>query len=96
MSTETKWTWERIGDVGQVPEFTLNGPDILCRYWHDQPRKDAHLIAAARELYEELETLVGELEAAQSYMRLSSLGFQVMNDCLARSKAVLKKARGES
>jgi len=49
--TPAPWTWEKVVGDGKVTEFTLNGPDVLCRFWWDKPPSaDARLIANAPTL----------------------------------------------
>lgn len=50
--TPGPWVWTKVAQDGQLTEHTLEGPKILCRYWHDPPDADARLIAAAPDLYE--------------------------------------------
>ncbi len=54
--TPGPWQWERLIETDNRPrvaEFTLKGPDVLCRYWYDNPPSiDARLIAAAPDLFE--------------------------------------------
>lgn len=58
--TSGPWVWERVATHGMIPEYTLQGPDVLCRYWCDGPQtSDAHLIAAAPQLLEALDDLCG-------------------------------------
>ena len=51
--TPGPWKWEVIKGEQKVTEHTLHGPDVLCRYWYDEPPSaDARLIAVAPELLE--------------------------------------------
>ena len=47
--TPGPWLWETVeGDQSMITESSLKGPDVLCRYWYDDPPSaDALLIAAA-------------------------------------------------
>lgn len=57
------WIWERTENPGlTVPEMTLRGPDVLCRYWDaDVTRsKDAAKIAAAQYMLEALEAIAAK------------------------------------
>jgi hypothetical protein len=49
-----EWKWERVAEPQTVPEFTLNGPDVLCRYWFDKPPSDDALLIAAAPTMQEL------------------------------------------
>ena len=52
------WIWEKVEGPNLVTEHTLKGPDVLCRYWYDNPPSDhAHLIAAAADLLAALEAV---------------------------------------
>jgi hypothetical protein len=47
-----------VDGPGFVAEHTLNGPDVLCRYWGDKPPSaDAYMIAAAPDMLTELQSL---------------------------------------
>lgn len=48
------WTWEEVKAEGCVTVHTLNGPNVLCRYWGDSKPSDANLILAAPEMLEAL------------------------------------------
>ncbi len=67
--TPGPWTWERLVEddgLPRVAEFTLKGPDVLCRYWHDSPPSaDALTIAAASDLLAALNTAAGYLMNAK-------------------------------
>jgi hypothetical protein len=54
--TPGPWLWETVeGDQSMITESSLKGPDVLCRYWYDDPPSaDALLIAAAPEMAEML------------------------------------------
>lgn len=76
-----QWTWERVADAGSVVEFTLNGPDVLCRYWYDRPpSKDARLIAAAPDMYEALKAVVSVADR-------KTVEFDLARAALARAEA---------
>ncbi len=54
------WKWETVMGHRQVTEHTLEGPDILCRYWGNElPSFDARLIGNALELYKKVKILLG-------------------------------------
>jgi hypothetical protein len=59
-STPGPWVWKQLDyDQPHVPEFTLDGPDVLCRYWRDErPSANALLIAAAPILLKALQDIV--------------------------------------
>ncbi len=47
------WKWEKVEGDMSVTEWTLKGPDVLCRYWYDKPpSQDAKLLAVAPVLLE--------------------------------------------
>lgn len=57
--TPGPWYWESVKNPGFIPEHTLVGPDVLCRYWHDKPPSaDALLIAAAPDTAAERDRLL--------------------------------------
>lgn len=50
------WVWEKVAEVGFVTEHTLKGPDVLCRYWHNEPpSNDAKLIGMSLNIKTTLE-----------------------------------------
>lgn len=83
--TPGPWKWERVADDGCVVEFTLRGPDALCRYWYDNPPSaDARLIAAAPEM----------LEALQVAARFLSAEYPNSMETRMRIGAAIAKATG--
>jgi len=81
------WTWEQIVgtvDHPQVTEFTLKGPDVLCRYWYDKPPSaDALLIAAAPYLLAACEEFVRKVECGEAK---SVRSYAQMKDAIAKAK----------
>ena len=88
--TPGPWEWEKVEggpDELVVTEWTLKGPDALCRYWYDNPpTQDAKLIAAAPDLLTALEELVDWREAYGAGEKLP----------LDKARAAIKKATGGS
>ena len=65
--TPGPWKWVRVAKDQCVPEFTLRGPNVLCRYWYDKPPSgDAHLIAAAPDLLVALTLATAELNTIRA------------------------------
>ena len=100
--THTPWTWERVEGHKMVTEHTLNGPDVLCRYWGNNPPTDhARLIAAAPELLEELDRLIGEVRAcwgmAEIELRqaLGNTNFNVVEERLTKARAAIEAATND-
>jgi hypothetical protein len=64
--TPAPWVWKRLEyDQPHVPEFTLDGPDVLCRYWRDeQPSADAVLISAVPDLLKAAQAALAEMVRA--------------------------------
>ena len=83
--TPGPWTWERVADAGAVTEWSLKGPDVLCRYWRDAKPRDASLIAAAPELLEALRLADHALDVA---------GYQDVQPIRATVLAAIAKATG--
>ena len=69
MSKHTKgpWVWELVEGPQLVPEYTLKGPKVLCRWWrmrkeHPEPA-DARLIAASPDAPKVVMDLVGSVQS---------------------------------
>jgi hypothetical protein len=91
-STPGPWVWKRLEyDQPHVPEFTLEGPHTLCRYWGDeQPSADAVLIAAAPDLLEALQAIVSDGGIEHDHDGLSR------DDMLAVARAAIAKLRASN
>lgn len=105
-STRSKsWTWERVADAGCVVEFTLNGPDVLCRYWYDKPPSaDALVIAAAYDLLdaakklEEAEEFHANCEECEGedVPELCGNCFPLFDDARVMRRVAIAKAEGKA
>lgn len=83
--TPGPWKWHRVQAPQSVTEYTLKGPDVLCRYWHDISQShDALLIAAAPDL----------LEALESLLKFPDHGHSNAIDAWDKARAVISKAKG--
>ena len=72
----TPWEWVRVEDAGCVTEWTLEGPDVLCRFWHDKPPSDhALLLAAAPNTAAERDRLVKVNERLAGALALALSAF---------------------
>ncbi len=81
----TPWYWESVKDPGYIHEHTLEGPDVLCRYWHDiPPSADALLIAAAPETAAERDRLAASNERLVNALQGVPLS---QESCWGRSEA---------
>ncbi len=72
------WVWQTVATVGMVTEHSLEGPDVLCRYWGGKPPSEhALLIAAAPETAVErdrLKAINTELiEAAKKLLEIRAM-----------------------
>ena len=90
--TPELWVWERVVDPGTVVEFTLRGPDVLCRYWGNESPRDAALIAAARDLARFVAIFLGEDPRFQIAVGGNP---NAVDKMLAAAHAALAKARDE-
>ncbi|MGI9507293.1 MAG: hypothetical protein ACR2RE_29985 [Geminicoccaceae bacterium] len=69
--TPGPWIWESFVQENCVTEHTLKGPDVLCRCWYDKPPSaDAHLIAAAPDLFNALEACAEVLGIRDDFVPL--------------------------
>ena len=98
MSTETKWTpgpwryWkEESGYCGEM--VAANGKSV-CVFLDDPNDKDAALIAAAPELYEALEDLLGYFRSGNA-VDVERATIKANAPEVLAARAALKKARGE-
>ena len=102
--TPGPWKWNRLEAKGEIPVTTLEGPDVLCRFWDIgfDGTEDAHLIAAAPELLREckaqneLLSQVMQWQAAQSAEQGGNLqDYSELSDRFISAQAVIAKAEGE-
>jgi hypothetical protein len=96
--TETKWTpgpwsasWQNDWShwVVSAPTMPSNTPIVRLSDFDDATRHDAHLIAAAPELYEALAWFINDIDGDRTVM----VDF---SDNVERARAALSKARGET
>jgi len=66
-ATAGPWVWTKVAVEQSVTEYTLKGPDVLCRYWYDKsPTVDAEFIAHARQ---DIPALIEYIEALEAIIR---------------------------
>jgi hypothetical protein len=93
--TETKWTpgpWTAYdfgADWWVANSTDDSGPMLRVGSWHEQREANAHLIAAAPDLYEAL------CWAIQSWDEHNKHGFNMQGDWVQDARAALSKARGD-
>jgi len=98
MSQENKWTpgpWRVDDDGVDYPLIIGNDEKYVCEIlFHPQPSQqvaNAHLIAAAPDLYEALETAESCIVDV-----VGAFGVKVPDEILQEIRAALAKARGEA
>jgi hypothetical protein len=91
--TPGPWVWEVVKDTGLVPEWTLIGPDVLCRYWYDNPPSaDARLIAAAPTMLAALERAAVKLDA---YVGVCKGDKELTGTIIPMARDAIAKAMGD-
>ena len=97
--THPLWTWERVEGDQLITEHTLNGPDVLCRYWGDNPPTEhALLLAAAPDLLVALEAWINHRSLvfnAQMQGKLDDIPTERIDEIVDQARAAIKAATEE-
>ena len=85
MITDGPWVWELVEQEGCIPEYTLRGPDVLCRYWDTgvTGRRDSQALATVPEMVAVLEGLLSVFGTRNHKM-------------IRRAQVVLARVKGET
>lgn len=84
-----------VGRGAWIHDETGNNVALACGTSDENANANAHLIAAAPELYEALEKIVIDEENRRKSLRTNSPAAQFSDKRLAAARAALAKARGE-
>lgn len=86
-----KWKWKKVEGDHEASSWSLDGPDVLCRFWYDKPpSKDALCIEAAPDML----AILREFVAAEN--RTAHGNYCVVHAACAKAEALIAKLDGDA